>query len=90
MVSEKVMEMPVRNRLIALLGKKQAEEGRMINLTTLAAETNLSRTTLSMYVQNETTRFDASTIQTLCQYFNCQVGDLLYLDDMPRHKEPVS
>ena len=42
----------------------------------LARETGLSPTTISQLYQNKFKRVDADTVDTLCDYFNCEVGEL--------------
>lgn len=48
----------------------------------VAKETGLSESTISNLKNNNTTRYDASTLNLLCKYFNCKVSDILeYIPD---------
>ncbi len=40
-------------------------------------KTGISENTLSRLRNNETTRYDAKTLDLLCRYFNCKISDLL-------------
>lgn len=40
-------------------------------------KTGISENTLSRLRNNETTRYDAKTLDALCKYFNCKISDLL-------------
>lgn len=77
------------NRLPALIGQKQVNENRVINVATIAQETGLSRQTIYSWLNNELQRFDKDTIEILCKYFKCDVGDLLTvaekLPEAPRY-----
>lgn len=70
----------MRTRIIALMGDKQKREGRFINASVVANEVELSRTTIYNWINDDIRRFDESTLKKLCDYFNCDVGDLLYMD----------
>lgn len=68
------------NRLPKLIGEKGAKENRLINISDLARETGISRFTLHKWMKNELEQYRADTIESLCKYFRCDVGDLLYVE----------
>lgn len=70
----------MRNRLPALIGEYQVKENEMLDISTLAKRTGLSRTTLYKWVNGDLDQFRADTIEALCKFFDCQVGDLLYVE----------
>lgn len=43
----------------------------------ISQKTGLSENTLSNLRNNNTTRYDANTLDSLCKYFNCKISDLL-------------
>jgi putative transcriptional regulator len=43
----------------------------------LAAETGLGITTVNRLFNNKFSRIDTHTVMTLCNYFSCDLGDLL-------------
>lgn len=45
----------------------------------LAQDTNLSPTTINQLYRNKFTRIDANTSDTICKYFNCEVGELFVM-----------
>ncbi len=40
-------------------------------------KTGISENTLSNLRNNNTKRYDANTLDSLCKYFNCKISDLL-------------
>jgi putative transcriptional regulator len=69
--------MVIQNRLKILIAQKELAEGRRLTYKVICGETRLSATTLTSYVTQNVNRFDASTLEALCAYFDCQPGDLL-------------
>ena len=72
--------MAVKNRMVSLMGKKQAAENRTINASIVARETGLTRQAISKWVRGDVTEFREEMVQKLCKYFDCELGDLLYID----------
>lgn len=46
-------------------------------ITEVAEDTGLSRYTLTKISNNDARRIDLNTLEKLCNYFNCKVGDLI-------------
>lgn len=71
------------SRLRRLRFEKEEQERRKLTYETLQEETGLASSTLSRLLKNEPIdRIDGKTLDTLCQYFGCGVGDLLeYVPD---------
>jgi len=67
--------MQVRCRLSTLMGREKYQ------IQDVHEKTGLSRMTVSKLYNEKSTRIDFDTILKLCQLFNCEVGELLYLDD---------
>ncbi len=65
----------VKTRLHVLMGEKKI---RSINQ--LSNETGITRQTLTRIYNQEAERLDFVTISKLCEFFDCEVGDLLYLE----------
>lgn len=80
--------MAVKNRMIELMGAKQAKEGRTITASTVARETGLTRQVISKWMRGEVVEFRAQMVEELCVYFRCGVEDLLYIDPDPREVVP--
>lgn len=67
----------VKNRLLILLQEKGAKQGERITQKDLAMATGITEATLSNWIKGKVDRFDAKVIDAICEYFDCQVGDLL-------------
>jgi len=80
-----LLDMAIQNRLKVLLAEKELREGRKLTYRTVAKETGLAIDTLTAYMTQRVNRFDKSTLETLCSYLTCDVGDLLKYspDDSP-------
>ena len=70
-------DMAIQNRLKVLLAEKELRENRKLTYRTVAKETGLAIDTLTAYMTQRVNRFDKSTLETLCNYLGCDVGDLL-------------
>ena len=69
--------MAIRNHFRALLFRKQQRENRRIPLQEVHRETGIAWSTLQRWDNDDVNRFDTHVLSTLCQYFNCMIGDLL-------------
>ncbi len=70
----------MKNRVAALIGEKQAKENRVITAAEVARETGLTRQVISKWINNEIVSYRSEMLETLCKYFGCEVGDLLFID----------
>ncbi len=50
----------------------------------LARETELSTTTVNQLCRNKVKRIDVGTVDKLCDYFGCEVGDLFVVREMQK------
>jgi putative transcriptional regulator len=79
-----LLDMAIQNRLKVLLAEKELRENRKLTYRTVAKETGLAIDTLTAYMTQRVNRFDKSTLETMCNYLSCDVGDLLkYSADHP-------
>lgn len=58
-------------RLHMLMAEKR------MNISDLHRETGLSRTLLTLMHKDELSRIDLESLNTLCNYFDCEVGDII-------------
>lgn len=70
----------ISNRFRILLAQKATREQRNIALKEVGRETGIAWSTLNAWANNQVTRYDAPVIQALCEYFSCQVGDLIIFE----------
>ncbi len=72
----------LRNRFNVLLAQKALNEGRAkIVQSEVAAATGLAEGTISRISTNKVSMYDNEVVVKLCEYFACEVGDLLYIHD---------
>lgn len=67
----------LRFKLKELIAKKEFAEGRQITLKEIAAETGINRMTLSKIVNHKGYSTVTDNIDKLCNYFDCDVEDLV-------------
>lgn len=67
--------MIVKNNLRILMAKHK------MNIKDVHERTGLSRTTISKLYNDESTTIAFETIYKLCVLFNCEVQDLIFLDE---------
>ena len=66
------------SRLRRLRFEKEEREGRKLTYETLQQETGLAFSTLSRLLKSgPIDRVDGKTLDVLCEYFDCSVGDVL-------------
>jgi hypothetical protein len=75
------MTIPVQHRLFDLIQAKENQLRRHITMTEVAEGSNVSIRLVSRWLDLETpqSRFDAHAIAGFCRYFECEIGDLLYI-----------
>jgi putative transcriptional regulator len=73
----------VRSQLLTLLAQKEQQAGRRIGLRTIARETGLNEYTVRGFAYNTLSEYPARAITALCHYLDCEVGELLRLEDAP-------
>jgi putative transcriptional regulator len=72
----------VKSNLHTLMGQKKIK-----SINQLSQLTGISRPTLTRIYNDESDRIELLTIQKLCEFFECEVGDLFYFDSSPLSAE---
>lgn len=67
----------IRNRFKILLAQKESRDGRSYTYDDIRLMTNISPTTLSNYARGTVTRFDESTLVSLCKFLECELAELI-------------
>lgn len=62
--------------LYCRLAVLMAEKDPRLSQRQLVKEIGLAATTIARLFNNEFSRVDKKTIETLCDYFNCEIQDL--------------
>ena len=61
----------IKCHLSTLMGEKK------VNIAEVARATGLNRNTVTLLYEESARRVDLDAIDKLCEFFNCQVGELL-------------
>jgi putative transcriptional regulator len=78
----------VRNRLLELIQERERQKNRRIKQRDLAKFVGVADHTITSWIRNEVTRFDSNLIEGICDYFNCDIGDLLYFEWVETDEKP--
>jgi len=70
----------LKNRFFHLLSEKERQESRRITQSEVANAVGVDLHTIIRWMRNDVKKFDASVVVRMCEYFGCEVGDLLYLE----------
>jgi DNA-binding Xre family transcriptional regulator len=70
----------LRNKFIILLAYKEQQEGRRIPNKEIAEAVGVNEHTVSRWVKNEVNMINVQVLEAFCNYFECDVGDLLYME----------
>jgi DNA-binding Xre family transcriptional regulator len=71
----------VRSKLGVMLAQHQLDTGRKITQAELAKATETRPSTISKWMSPEPLeKIDSGVLERLCDYFNCDVGDILFID----------
>ena len=66
----------IKSRLHILM-----HDHKVKSISKLSQLTGISRPTLYRIHNEEGDRIEYGTLNTLCRFFNCQVGDILYFEE---------
>lgn len=77
----------IRNRFKVLLAQKEVRDGRAYTYDDIRSATGISATTLTSYARNRVTRFDESTLVTLCEWLECDLSDLIEYPPAPSQQD---
>jgi|GEM_PF-1196259 Predicted transcriptional regulator len=74
----------IRSRLKRLRLEKEEREGRKLTYRVISHETGLSPGVINRVIHSDFAQISTDTIDRLCAYFQCTVGELLeYVPDGP-------
>lgn len=73
----------LKHRLFDLINEKEKALGRHLTAVEIAADAGVSEKLVRRWLKSPTDigRFDKHAIVGFCEYFNCQVGDLLVYEE---------
>lgn len=70
----------LKNRFLILLTEKERKLGRRIPQSEVAREIDVANNTILNWIKNDLNKFDRVVVESLCEYFECEIGDLLYME----------
>jgi DNA-binding Xre family transcriptional regulator len=70
----------VRNRLMELIQERERKMGRRVKQRDIAQFVGVADHTITHWIRNEVTKFESDIITGLCDYFDCEINDLLYIE----------
>lgn len=68
--------MSIKFKLKEQIAEKEFRERRVLSLKEIAEETGIHRVTLSKLANNKKYNVGIDTLEKLCRYFGCAVGDV--------------
>lgn len=72
----------VKNRLLELIQERERKIGRRLKQHDIAQFAGVSDHAIISWIRNKTSIYDGKTIERLCTYFECEIGDLLYFEEI--------
>ena len=78
----------LKNRLLILIQERERKIGRRIKMKDLADFAGVTYPTLRSWTQNDVRKYEAQIIEGFCEYFDCDVADLLYFEWEEVEKAP--
>jgi DNA-binding Xre family transcriptional regulator len=73
----------VRSNTLVLMAQKAQREQRRLTLKKVADETGISYYTLNAIAHDTIREYPRTALAGLCAYFNCDIGDLLTVVEVP-------
>ena len=73
----------MRNNLTVLLAQKARKERRRISLRRVAEETRINPYTIYAIANDTIKEYSKEVIVKLCGYLDCDVGELLTIEETP-------
>jgi transcriptional regulator with XRE-family HTH domain len=94
MTKPKMRIRKMKNRLFELIRQKELKLGRRIQQKEIAEFAGVSEHTIINWLRNDMARYETVVVERLCDYFNCELADLLYFevtytDDIPEDPDQM-
>lgn len=84
------MPKQLKNRVMLFLQEKERKENRRISSSEIARAINVAPNTVGSWIRNEVTKIEAHVLIGLCDYFNCKIEDLIYIEVVEETPETAS
>jgi DNA-binding Xre family transcriptional regulator len=70
----------LKNKLLLLIQERERQINRRIKLKDLAESVDVTNHTVTSWLRNDVRKYEAGIIEGFCNYFDCDIGDLLYFE----------
>ena len=70
----------MKNRLLELIQERERKVGRRVKQRAIAEFAEVTDHTIINWIRNDVSRFESRVVERLCEYFNCDICDLLYFE----------
>jgi len=70
----------LKNRLLTLIQEREQKISRRVKLKDLAEFVGVTNHTITSWIRNDVRKYEAHIIEGFCDYFNCDISDLLYFE----------
>lgn len=80
----------LKNRLLELIQERERKINRRIKLKDLAVFVGVTNHTITSWIRNDVRKYEAHIIEGLCDYFNCDINDLLSFEMIDVEESSVS
>jgi len=77
----------IKINFLEMWQQKERKENKRISPTQLSLEAHVSRSTINRWLNDDVKQFDRETLENLCRYFECHIGDFLELSPSPKQSE---
>jgi DNA-binding Xre family transcriptional regulator len=67
----------LKNRLLILIQEREQKISRRIKLKDLAEFVGVTNHTITSWIRNDVRKYEAHIIEGFCDYFDCDINDLL-------------
>ena len=74
----------LKSNLLVLVAEKSQRDKKRITLRSVARDTGVSTYTIYALANNDLTEYPREVLEKLCIYFDCQLSDLLKMEDAPK------
>ncbi len=75
----------VASKMKLLVAQRELRERRRLSIRIITEESGASRSTVERLLNNTIKRIHVDDLGALCRYFNCNVGDILHMEDDMEH-----
>ncbi len=75
----------VASKMKLLVAQRELRERRRLSIRIITEESGASRSTVERLLNNTIKRIPVDDLGALCRYFNCNVGDILQMEEDVDH-----